>query len=148
MDPEADALSGSHMDRTEIDRLLESVGFGVLSLARDGRPYGLPMSFGFDGKERLYFVFVGHSEEGRKLNYAEAGDRASFLAFDVTGPSQWRSAIVEGAIGRVTQQGWDAAREAMADNAFRPDLLSSVDRQQDPRVWALEIDERGGRRVG
>jgi nitroimidazol reductase NimA-like FMN-containing flavoprotein (pyridoxamine 5'-phosphate oxidase superfamily) len=148
MDPNDDVLSGRHMQSAEIDRLFESVGFGVLSLTRAGRPYGLPMSFGFDGEDRLYFGFVGHSDQGRKISYAEDSDWASFLAYDITSPADWRSAIAEGTIDRVRQHGWDAAREAMADNAFKPDLLSSVDRQRDPRVWVLEIEERAGRQVG
>jgi nitroimidazol reductase NimA-like FMN-containing flavoprotein (pyridoxamine 5'-phosphate oxidase superfamily) len=147
MTPQSEGLQGQRMGRAEVDELLETVRFGVLSLARDGRPYGLPLSFGFDGEDQLYFQFIGQSDEGRKLEYAEDAERASFLAYDVVDASEWRSVIVEGAIDRIDQNRWDAAREAMAENAFRPDLLIEVDREQDPRVWQLEIEDWSGRQV-
>lgn len=135
------------MTPAEVDEVLESVGFGVLSLARNDRPYGVPLSFGFDGDDRLYFQFIGQSDEGRKLRYAADADRACFLAYDIRDASAWQSAIAEGPIHRIDQNRWEDARQALSDNAFRPDLLIDVDREQDPRVWVLEIEERGGRQV-
>jgi len=143
----AEALEGNRMTDAEIDDLLEAVGFGVLSMSLDGVPYGLPLSFGYDGANRLYFVFVGHSDEGRKTEYAERADVASFLAYEVDGADAWRSVIVEGTLDRITIDDWEAAREALGENGWRPQLLSDVDPNQDPRVWALEIESASGRKV-
>jgi len=133
------------MPESEIDQLLTERGIGVLSMASGGTPYGIPLSFGYDGEDRLYFLLVGHSETGRKVRYAEAADEASFLVFDVESDSRWRSAIVRGPLSRITPSAWDAARESMADNAYRPDLLTDVDVRSDPRVWVLEAEQRSGR---
>jgi nitroimidazol reductase NimA-like FMN-containing flavoprotein (pyridoxamine 5'-phosphate oxidase superfamily) len=132
------------MPEPAVDQLLRERGIGVLSLANDGVPYGLPLSFGYDD-DRAYFLFAGHTEEGRKARYAEESDEASLLVLDVASGSEWRSAIVRGPFARATPTEWDAAREAMADNAYRPDLLTDVDPQQDPRVWVLEVTEKSGR---
>jgi nitroimidazol reductase NimA-like FMN-containing flavoprotein (pyridoxamine 5'-phosphate oxidase superfamily) len=148
MSPGANVLQGHVMQEPAIDRLLEQRGIGVLSLASDGVPYGIPLSFGYDGEDRLYFLFAGHSEDGRKVRYAEGSEEASFLTFDVASEGEWRSAIVRGPFERITPNEWETAREAMADNAYRPDLLVDVDVEGDPRVWVLEAAEKSGRAVG
>ncbi|WP_318567554.1 pyridoxamine 5'-phosphate oxidase family protein [Salinigranum marinum] len=145
MSPDASVLQGHMMPESEIDQLLTERGIGVLSMANGGVPYGIPLSFGYDGEDRLYFLLVGHSETGRKVRYAEEADEASFLVFDVESDSRWRSAIVRGPLSRITPSAWDAARESMADNAYRPDLLTDVDVRSDPRVWVLEAEQRSGR---
>jgi hypothetical protein len=136
------------MDGTEIDRLLTEQGIGVLSLTDGTSPYGIPLSFGYDGDDRLYFLFAGHSEEGRKVRYAEQSDEASFLVLDVASDNEWRSVIVRGSLTRIAPTEWDAAREAMADNAYRPDLLTTTDVGQDPRVWVLDVEGASGRTMG
>lgn len=136
------------MTEDEVDELLADEGIGVLSLSTGGVPYGLPLSFGYDGDGRCYFVFAGHSEAGRKVTYAERSEVASFLVYDLESAEAWRSAILEGPIERIDPAEWDRAREAMADNAFRPELLTDVDVRTNPRVWVLAAEERAGRAVG
>ncbi|MFC6722245.1 pyridoxamine 5'-phosphate oxidase family protein [Halovenus amylolytica] len=145
------ALQGRAMDTDGIEQLLRERGIGVLSLAADGTPYGIPMSFGYDsedGDHRLYTLFAGHSEDGRKVRYAEQSEVASFLTFDVDSDGGWRSVIVNGAFERITPDDWETAREAMADNAYRPQLLTNTNVQEDPRVWMLDIEEMAGRAIG
>jgi nitroimidazol reductase NimA-like FMN-containing flavoprotein (pyridoxamine 5'-phosphate oxidase superfamily) len=142
------ALLGFEMDEAETDEVLRDVGIGVLSMSADGVPYGVPMSFGYDGADRLYFVFLGTSTELRKETYAEQASEASFTTFDIEPDGSWRSVIVAGPIARIRIDEWDTAREAMADNAYQSNLLSEYDVQDTPNVWALEIDERSGRSVG
>jgi hypothetical protein len=143
-----ESLQGQRMSDAQIDRLLRDEGVGVLSMADDGVPYGLPLSFGYDGGDRLYFLFAGHSDAGRKVSYAERTELASFLAYDMASAERWRSAIVAGPVERIRPDEWERAREAMADNAFRPQLLTGVNAAENPRVWALDVRERSGRAVG
>jgi nitroimidazol reductase NimA-like FMN-containing flavoprotein (pyridoxamine 5'-phosphate oxidase superfamily) len=142
-----ETLLGSEMDESGIDEFLRRTGVGVLSMSADGVPYGVPLSFGYDG-EHLYFLFVGRSAELRKETYAERSEEASFVAFDVDADRNWRSVIVAGPIDRITPGEWDAARAALADNAFESDLLSAHDLREHPNVWALDVEERSGRVVG
>lgn len=141
-------LEGYVMDEEEIEAVLEAVGVGVLSMTHDGVPYGIPLAFGYGGTDRLYFLFVGHSEEGKKVTYAEGDQPVSFLAYEVESEGNWRSVIVEGTLERITPGEWKPAREALADNAYRPDLLSNFDEQEDPRVWALDVARKSGRAMG
>lgn len=141
-------LLGAEMDESAIDELLVENGVGVLSMTAEGVPYGVPLSFGYDGDDTLYFLFVGPSTELRKEFYAEQTGVASFATLDVAPDGGWRSVIVSGTLERVTHETWDAAREAMADNAYRSELMTAHDIDENPNVWALGIEERSGRAVG
>lgn len=145
---EFQSLLGIEMDDAEIDEVLTEVGIGILSMSAEGVPYGVPLSFGYDGDNRLYFVFLSTSTELRKEAYAEQASIASFATFDVDPDGSWRSVIVAGAIDRITIDEWDTAREAMANNAYQSDLFSEYEIQENPNVWALEIQDRSGRAVG
>ena len=141
------SLLGSEMDDVEIDELLMDVGVGVLSMSAEGVPYGVPLSFGYDGA-KLYFVFLDASTDLRKETYAEQATEASFTTFDIDPDGSWRSVIVSGPLDRIVIDEWDDAREAMADNAYQSDLLGEYELQENPNVWALDIQERSGRAVG
>lgn len=141
-------LLGMEMDGSGIDELLTDTGVGILSMSADGVPYGVPLSFGYDGAENLYFVFLGSSTDLRKETYAEQSDVASFSTFELTPDGSWRSVIVAGTLDRITPDEWDAAREAMLDNAYQSNLLAEHELQENPNVWALRIQERSGRAVG
>ena len=141
------SLLGSEMDDVEIDELLMDVGVGVLSMSAEGVPYGVPLSFGYDGA-KLYFVFLDASTDLRKETYAEQATVASFTTFDIDPDGSWRSVIGSGPLDRIVIDEWDDAREAMADNAYQSDLLGEYELQENPNVWALDIQERSGRAVG
>jgi len=136
------------MDESSVDKALTGIGVGVLSMTADGVPYGVPLSFGYDGADGLYFLFVGRSAELRKVTFAEQSRQASFAAFDLEPGGSWRSVIVAGPLDRITPAEWDVAREAMADNAFEADLLAEYEFGESPNVWKLETRERSGRAVG
>lgn len=141
-------LLGRRLDESAIDEVLREVGVGILSMTADGVPYGVPLSFGYDGDDRLYFVFLRSTAELRKEAYAEQSDVASFTAFDMEPDGSWRSVIVTGPLDRIDAEKWNAAREAMAGNAYQSGLLEEYELQENPNVWALEAQERSGRAVG
>ena len=147
MDSDLRPLLGLELDDSAIDEVLRETGVGVLSMSADGVPYGVPLSFGYDG-DNLYFVFLGATADLRKETYAEQSDEASFTAVDVDPDGAWRSVIVSGALDRITPERWDAAREAMLDNAYQSDLLAEHELQENPNVWVLDVRERSGRAVG
>ncbi len=117
-------------------------------MSADGVPYGVPMSFGYDGDGSLYFVFLGASTGLRKESYAEQSKKASFTTFEMNPDGSWRSVIVAGPLERITIDEWDTARESLGDNAYQSNLLSEYELQENPNVWRLEAEERAGRAVG
>lgn len=148
MSSEVHSLLGIKMDEPEIDEVLTEVGVGVLSMSAAGMPYGVPLSFGYDGDSSLYFVFLGATTELRKETYAQQSDVANFTTFEINPDGSWRSVIVAGPLDRITIEEWDTAREAVVDNAYQSNLLSEYELQENPNVWALRTQERSGRAVG
>jgi nitroimidazol reductase NimA-like FMN-containing flavoprotein (pyridoxamine 5'-phosphate oxidase superfamily) len=136
------------LDESEINDVLREVGVGVLSMSADGMPYGVPLSFGYDGTDKLYFLFLGATTELRKETYAEQSEVANFTTFDINPDGSWRSVIVTGPLDRITIDEWETAQEAMADNAYQSNLLAEHELQENPNVWALETREQSGRAVG
>lgn len=145
MSHDSSVLQGHMMPESAVVDLLKEQGVGTLSMATEGSSYGIPISFGYDESDTLYFLLVGHSEEGKKVTYAERTEEASFLVYDVASKTEWRSVIATGPLSRITPTDWERARTALADNAYRPDLLTEVDVQEDPRVWELDIESKSGR---
>ncbi|EMA26425.1 pyridoxamine 5'-phosphate oxidase family protein [Haloarcula argentinensis] len=141
-------LLGAELEDSVIDEVLTERGVGVLSMAAEGVPYGVPLSFGYDGEDTLYFMFLGATTELRKETYAEQADVASFTTFDIGQDGAWRSVIVAGPLKRIEIDEWDSARESLADNAYQSNLLSEYELQENPNVWALKVQERSGRAVG
>lgn len=87
-------------------RILRDGSNGVLSLTGpDGEPYGVPVSYAYDGDGRIYF----HSATaGQKIDFIGANPRCSFcvVGLDRIVPeeftSYFSSVIVKGRINRVT----------------------------------------------
>ena len=75
----------------EAKNILHQATNGILSLIdRDGEPYGVPLSFAYDGTDTLYF----HSARaGHKIECMSANNRASFciIAKDEIVPKEFTS---------------------------------------------------------
>jgi nitroimidazol reductase NimA-like FMN-containing flavoprotein (pyridoxamine 5'-phosphate oxidase superfamily) len=143
-----DSLTGHRLDDDGVREVLRDVGFGVLALTHDDRPYPIPLSFGF-ADDRCYVIFVAESAAGRKLTYATNAERGALVAYEVSDDA-WRSALVEGPFRRARgKEEWDHGRAALADNAWRPALFGEAGGSHDEsrRMWVLEAAEMGGRLV-
>lgn len=92
--------SRQQLSDTEAKSILLNATHGVLSLSgADGKPYGVPMSYIFDGMKSIYFHCA---KEGRKLEYIRHSPLACFTVVeqDEIHPEEFttyfRSAIAEG----------------------------------------------------
>jgi len=140
--------------RAEIDQIIAAAGVCRLALSRDGQPYLVPVSFGYDG-QKIYF----HSAmEGMKIEYMTANPRvcfeleqdvrvvrneelackwgqlyASVIGFgtvhEVTGPAERRAAMNQ-VMRHYSGREWD----------FDPDTFAQV------RLWCISIDQLTGKR--
>lgn len=137
-------LEGIKMDEQQIERFLRDQGFGVLSLTDGSEAYGVPVSFGYDGDSRLFFVFLRVGEQSKKERFAERTERASFTTYDVISKHEWRSVIASGRLRRVADDEWESVEQAVNDNAWYPSLFSEADPMRDIQAWELRIEELSG----
>jgi hypothetical protein len=147
-------LDGYHMDRESAKAMLASAGVGVLSLSADGESYALPMSFGYDGGERLYFVFLEAGERSLKTEFADETARACVTVYETGGEESeagtdgWASVVAKGPVRRAETDEWNALRSALADNAWHPSLFSGASPTGGLTGYVLRIDELTGRHGG
>lgn len=129
------------MDESELERKLDAADTGVLSLARDGDAYSLPVSFSYDGEKIL--LRFGVEEGGEKVSFVETTDTASFVVYEATGEESW-SILVQGRLSPAS----DALSEAEINERFAPLRVfgESVD-DVDPELYELRIESVTGRRT-
>ena len=126
----------------EIGDFLTNQGMGVLGLPTESAPYLIPMSFGFDGGDRLYFsFFVG--EESTKVELSERAELATFLAYSADSVFFWESVLLR---GEITELPADEIGEndAALDNAWHLDLFDRAGSAGQLRLYAFEIEEQTG----
>jgi hypothetical protein len=140
-----EALGIERMPEQHIRDFLSSHGVGVLALPTDGAPYLLPISFGYDGDHTLYFTFVT-GDGSRKAGLSTGSERASFLVYAAESPFVWRSVVCEGGIHELPRDEWDAHDEAMADNAWHPDVFERAFETERVRVYQFDVEDWSGLR--
>jgi uncharacterized protein len=132
------------MTQAEITRFLQSQGWGILTTVGVEGPYGVPVSYGFDG--RAVFIATG---AGRKQRHLEVDPRVSLTVLRVTDGSRWTSVVVEGSARAVTGVGEKLraagilARQHAAGATLSPGDLA---RLRGARIFRIEPREIGGRR--
>ncbi|WP_246981818.1 pyridoxamine 5'-phosphate oxidase family protein [Halorientalis marina] len=139
---------GTPMDEGDIDDLLRSAGWGVLSLAADDEPYSIPVSTGYDGED-VYFVFIRDSPTNTKFEFAGDGETARVLVTDVAGRFDWQSIAVTGTLRPVAPDSdeWATLMDALTDNAwFSPDF-ERAEGIREFQGWRLVPDEVRGLEV-
>lgn len=130
------------MDDAEISGFLSSHSVGVLGLPAEGAPYLLPLSFGYDGESRLYFVYV-LGAQSQKDDLTARAEVARFLVYSVETMFNWRSVLLTGEFAEVDADDDDALR-AVRDVAWRPDLFEQASETEATRLYQFRITEQSG----
>lgn len=114
---------------TEVRQILLEATNGVLSLSdAEGTPYGVPMSFVYDGQQSIYFHCA---REGRKMECVRCCDSASFciVALDDVQPSRFttyfRSVIADGRISVVENSDEVVEALRMLGSKYSPGMDST-----------------------
>jgi len=138
-------FSGVPMNSKDIDDLLVSQGYGILSLCREGDPYSIPISFGYDG-EHVYFGLLEDSPEPMKFEFIEDGATVRLLVTDIHGRFDWQSVALTGPVEKLNPDGdeWEPFMNTLADNAWFMREFEQSDAIESIQGWKLEIDELQG----
>ncbi len=124
----------------EIEQLLRTAIVGRIACcghgaAGDGRPYLVPLAYGYDG-EAVY----AHSGPGRKLDLMRAEPRVTFEVDEAQAPDQWRSVIAEGIFEEI---GDPRRRSAALAVIYGPAAIPELGSQT--VVFRLRLTARSGR---
>jgi nitroimidazol reductase NimA-like FMN-containing flavoprotein (pyridoxamine 5'-phosphate oxidase superfamily) len=125
----------------EIEALLRRAIVGRIAccghgLSGDGRPYLVPLAYGYDGE-----AIHAHSGPGRKLDLMRAEPRVTFEVDEATAPDNWRSVIAEGTFEEISEP---AQRERSLHVIYRPPR-SIPDLGAQTVVFRIRLTARTGR---
>jgi nitroimidazol reductase NimA-like FMN-containing flavoprotein (pyridoxamine 5'-phosphate oxidase superfamily) len=91
-------LKVEDMPLTEMQALLQLVGFGHLGCARNNRPYVVPIHYAYDSQDIYFFT-----TEGMKTEYIADNPEVCLQVEEVHDPANWRSVMVNGRAERITK---------------------------------------------
>jgi uncharacterized protein len=118
--------------RTAIVGRIACCGHG---LTGDGRPYLVPLAFGYDG-DAVY----AHSGPGRKLELMRSEPRVTFEVDEAEASDRWRSVIAEGTFEEIDDpRQRDAALAVIYGSTGIPDLGAQT------VVFRIRLTSRSGR---
>lgn len=72
----------TEMDSAEIDTFLSGHETGVLSLAREGSPYAIPISYGYDADSRAFYLRLVSTPESDKRRFLGSSPEARLVVYD------------------------------------------------------------------
>jgi nitroimidazol reductase NimA-like FMN-containing flavoprotein (pyridoxamine 5'-phosphate oxidase superfamily) len=124
----------------QIEELLRTAIVGRIACcdhgaASDGRPYLVPLAYGYDG-ESVY----AHSGPGRKLDFLRREPRVTFEVDEAAASDRWRSVVAEGTFEEIAnQEERDHALRTIYRDGAIPDLGSQT------VVFRIRLTARSGR---
>ncbi|WP_318568331.1 pyridoxamine 5'-phosphate oxidase family protein [Salinigranum marinum] len=130
------------MTDDEIRGYLASQSVGVLGLPAADAPSMRPLSFGYDGESRLYFLYL-LGAESRKAELSSRADAARFLVYSAETPFNWRSVLLSGSVAEVPEAERAAATETLT-GAWRPDVFERASATEETGLYRFDVDEQIG----
>jgi len=122
-------LKVEDMAPAEMHALLQRESFGHLGCARGGRPYVVPMHYGYDGKELFFFT-----TQGMKTQFIDANPQVCLQVEEITDSTHWRSVMVIGKAEQIT-------RNEKMQHAMK--LITERNPSLTPAISATELDTLG-----
>jgi nitroimidazol reductase NimA-like FMN-containing flavoprotein (pyridoxamine 5'-phosphate oxidase superfamily) len=138
-------FTGVPMDSDEIDDLLTTQGYGIVSLCQGGEPYSIPLSFGYDG-DHIYLGLLEASPNPAKMEFIEEGATARLLVTDIKGRFEWQSVAITGPVRSVDRDSeeWDQLMDTLEDNAWFARSFERSDAVESIQGWELQIETLTG----
>lgn len=138
---------GEDVSTEMAERFFSDRGHGVLSLARDGDGYGLPISFGYDAlTDRCIMQFVIGSG-GRKRAFLETSETVTLTTYEYGPDGTWQSVVATGTLSPLSNdEVADRAAAIFFSQAANPDTHTRLATEGVETEWyALEIESLVGR---
>ncbi len=138
---------GVEMTADEIAALLYDHGTGVLSLSREGRSYGIPISYGYDGDRNRCVLDLGFGPESRKETFLGTTERGCLTVYEWHSPTDWQSAVVTGELNELGEELTHDAEELYYEYASDVEIsVFGLPPEEVALEWyALDIEEASGR---
>lgn len=132
------------LSAADIDDRLDNGGTGVIALAKDDRPYAVPVSYGYDGD--TFYLRLGFAPESEKRAFVAGRPTVKLVVYDEADEGWW-SVVVTGTLDEVTE----AALDSRVSTAIRQidipfvTIQEEAPRDIDFRLYRLDAESVTGR---
>jgi nitroimidazol reductase NimA-like FMN-containing flavoprotein (pyridoxamine 5'-phosphate oxidase superfamily) len=90
----------TQLSQEETDSFLVRHETGVLSLAREDEPYSIPISSGYDAKERRFYLRLVSTPQSEKRQFLASSPHAGLVVYEEDDPI-YRSVVTSGTLNEV-----------------------------------------------
>lgn len=132
----------------EIDSFLSRHETGVLSLAREGQSYAIPISYGYNREHRRFYLRLVSNPESKKREFLQSTPHARLVVYEEDEPV-YTSVVAAGTLSEISRDELTVEHIEQYGEAKRPlfeiwgDSLSALN----VRLYRFDPDELSGRRA-
>ncbi|MWV38592.1 pyridoxamine 5'-phosphate oxidase family protein [Natrialba sp. INN-245] len=138
----------TEMTDAEVDAFLARHETGVLSLARADEPYAIPISYGYDADDRLFYMRMVSTPDSEKRAFLGSDPGARLVVYDEQ-ESTYRSVIVTGILEDIPPSELTPDQIAQYGDTKRPlfEIWADGKRELDIELYRLTPESVNGRRT-
>ncbi|MFA9425562.1 pyridoxamine 5'-phosphate oxidase family protein [Natronorubrum sp. A-ect3] len=138
----------TEMTATAIDDFLGHHETGVLSLARTDEPYSIPISYGYDDDNRVFYMRLVSTLESEKRAFLDTSPSARLVVYDEQA-SSYRSVIATGTLENIPPAELTPSQIAQYGDAKRPlfEIWAQQKDELDIELYRLTPDSLNGRQI-
>ncbi|MFB6096243.1 MAG: pyridoxamine 5'-phosphate oxidase family protein [Haloferacaceae archaeon] len=134
------------MTDEEVEERVRAAEFGVLSLARDGEAYAIPVAFHYD--EGRVLLRLGADDDSEKMGFLETTERATLLLYEAPEEDESWSVLLRGPIARIDAAERAAITDADINEWFPPfRVFGESIEDVDYELFELDPDTVTGRKT-
>lgn len=138
----------TELSPAETDALLGSHETGVLSLAQDGTPYSVPVSYGYDAEARTFYLRLVSTPESEKRRFLSTSPEARLVVYDEDGDT-YRSVVAVGRLEAIPESELTVEHVEQYGGTTKPlfEIWGRDKRDLDVTLYKLPPSEINGRHV-
>ncbi|WP_340101435.1 pyridoxamine 5'-phosphate oxidase family protein [Salinibaculum salinum] len=132
----------------ETDAVLGRHETGVLSLARAGEPYSIPISYGYDAADRRFYLRLVSTPGSEKREFLASTPHARLVVYEPDDPVYW-SVIASGTLSEINRDDLTVDHITQYGAAKRPlfEIWGESRPDLEVRLYELQPDELSGHRI-
>lgn len=136
------------LSKAETDSVLSRHETGVLSLAREGEPYSIPISYGYDAEQRRFYLRLVSSPESEKQKFLASLPEARLVIYEEDDPI-YQSIVTVGTLEQISRDELSVEHIEQYGDAKRPlfEIWGQSRDDLDIHLYQLDPDEISGRRI-
>jgi len=140
--------TNTQLTTEETDDFLGRHETGVLSLARENRPYSIPISYGYESDARRFYLRLVSTPESEKRQFLSSSPVTRLAVYEEDDPLYW-SVLATGKLEEVSLDELTVDHIEQYGRAKRPlfEIWAESRQDVDVQLYELRPEEVSGRRI-